>query len=79
MELTLQAVKHREVIKSLNVQLESRKGSDALQETILQLQEKCDDLEKMLQEKNVEIEENDDRFIQCVAGLDQSCSIQSHI
>lgn len=64
MQLTLQNIKHKEVVESLNTQLASLRGSEKLEETILELQEKCDYLEKTLQEKNDEIEENDDRFIQ---------------
>ncbi len=66
MELTLQSIKHKEVVDSLNAQLGRMQADGELRETILELQEKNEDLEKMLQEKNVEIEENDDRFIQYV-------------
>ena len=65
MQLTLQSIKHKEAIDSLNAQLASIQGSEKMEEAVLELQEKCEYLEKILQEKNAEIEENDDRFIQC--------------
>ncbi|KAI0094055.1 hypothetical protein BDY19DRAFT_295369 [Irpex rosettiformis] len=64
MQLTLQSIKHKEVVDSLNLQLTKLEANSELQETILELQEKNEDLERLLQEKNGEIEENDDRFIQ---------------
>jgi hypothetical protein len=67
MQLTLQNIKHKEAVESLNEQLARLQANSVLHETILELREKTEDLERLLQEKNVEIEENDDRFIQCVA------------
>ena len=66
MQLTLQSVKHKEVVDSFNSQLARLQATSELQETVLELQEKNEDLEKLLQDKNGEIEENDDRFIQYV-------------
>ncbi|KAI0703566.1 hypothetical protein BC835DRAFT_1318137 [Cytidiella melzeri] len=44
MQLTLQAIKHKEVVESLNSQLVKLQANSELQETVLELQEKNEDL-----------------------------------
>lgn len=77
MQLTLQAIKHKEAVESLRAQLSGLKETAKLEETVFELQEKTDYLEKILQEKNLEIEENDDRFIQY--GFVQICKHAANI
>lgn len=62
--LSLQAVQHDNIVSTLRKELEALQETAKLEETVQDLRERNDEMEEMLKAKCVEIEENDDRFIE---------------
>jgi len=61
--LSFQTVEHEKTVSSLRRELQSLRENSNLQSTVLELQEKNAEMEELLRAKCLEIEENDDRFI----------------
>ncbi|KAI0783300.1 hypothetical protein C8Q75DRAFT_726067 [Abortiporus biennis] len=64
--LSMQEVHHDKALASLHRELDSLRGNAKLQNTVADLQEKNAEMEDLLRAKCLEIEENDDRFIEYV-------------
>ncbi|KAL4246311.1 hypothetical protein ABKN59_008967 [Abortiporus biennis] len=62
--LSMQEVHHDKALASLHRELDSLRGNAKLQNTVADLQEKNAEMEDLLRAKCLEIEENDDRFIE---------------
>ena len=62
--LSLQAVQHETAISNLRKELAALQESSKLEEVVLELREKNEEMEELLKAKCLEIEENDDRFIE---------------
>lgn len=56
-------------MSTLRKELEALQETSKLEETVQDLRERNDEMEEMLKAKCVEIEENDDRFIEYVSSL----------
>ena len=72
--LALQAVQHEKMVSNLRKELEALQESSKREETVLELREKNEEMEELLRAKCLEIEENDDRFIEYVSILDPRCA-----
>ncbi|GJE89619.1 hypothetical protein PsYK624_057230 [Phanerochaete sordida] len=64
--LSLQAVQHEKIVRDLRNELESLQESSKLAETVEELREQNQEMEDLLKAKCLEIEENDDRFIELI-------------
>ncbi|THG98540.1 hypothetical protein EW026_g3655 [Hermanssonia centrifuga] len=64
MKIELQTVQHEKALSTLRRELEVLQESSKLEEAVVELQEKNDEMEELLKAKCLEIEENDDRFIE---------------
>jgi hypothetical protein len=51
-------------VSDLRKELEALQESSKLEETVLELRERNEEMEELLKAKCLEIEENDDRFIE---------------
>lgn len=63
-KLSFEIAQDEQTIASLRREVESLRGNASLQETIADLREKNEEMEQLLRAKCLEIEENDDRFIE---------------
>ena len=62
--LSLQAVQHEKVVSDLRKEMETLQEAAGLEETVTELRERNEEMEELLRAKCLEIEENDDRFIE---------------
>ncbi|CAL1694495.1 unnamed protein product [Somion occarium] len=65
-KLSFEIAQDEQTIASLRREVESLRGNASLQETIADLREKNEEMEQLLRAKCLEIEENDDRFIELI-------------
>ena len=63
----MQAVHHEKTVSDLRKELEALQEVSKLEETVFELRERNEEMEQLLRAKCLEIEENDDRFIECVS------------
>lgn len=61
---TFQMSQNEQTIASLRREVGALRGNSSIQETITELQEKNAEMERLLRAKCLEIEENDDKFIE---------------
>lgn len=66
--LSLQAVQHEKAISTLRKELAALQETSKLEETVTDLRERNEEMEELLRAKCLEIEENDDRFIEYVSS-----------
>ena len=64
--LSLQAVQHEKTVSNLHKELEALQEAAKLHETVEELRVQNQEMEELLKAKCLEIEENDDRFIEYV-------------
>ncbi|KIP03620.1 hypothetical protein PHLGIDRAFT_77276, partial [Phlebiopsis gigantea 11061_1 CR5-6] len=62
--LALQAAQHEKVVSNLRNEIETLQEASRLEETVAELRERNEEMEELLRAKCLEIEENDDRFIE---------------
>ena len=71
--LSFKTAQFEQKLAMMQRELKKQQGHRQCQETMSELTEKNEYLEEMLRMKSVEIEENDDRFIECVPETQQYC------
>lgn len=59
-------MQHEKIVSTLRKELEALQEVSKLEETVIDLREKNEEMEELLRAKCLEIEENDDRFIESV-------------
>ena len=62
----MQTIQHEQAVASLKRELNSLRAQPRLEDEIAELKEKNAEMEELLRAKCLEIEENDDRFIEYV-------------
>jgi hypothetical protein len=67
--LSFRTVQFEQKLAMMQRELKKQQEHRQCQESVAELKEKNEYLEEMLRMKSVEIEENDDRFIECVPEL----------
>lgn len=65
-DLHFQSVQHEKAMASLRSEINSLQKNSQLEGTVADLTERNNEMEQLLQAKCLEIEENDDRVIECV-------------
>lgn len=71
--LSFKTVQFEQKVAMMQRELKKQQEHRHCQESIAELKEKTEYLEEMLRMKSVEIEENDDRFIECVTVV--TCTV----
>lgn len=66
MELTLQSSRYEQTVSSLRRQIETLQPSAQQEEIIVDLRDELQRMDDMLRAKTQEVEDNDDRFLECV-------------
>ncbi|KDQ63134.1 hypothetical protein JAAARDRAFT_119281, partial [Jaapia argillacea MUCL 33604] len=64
MNLTLQASQHEHAVASIRRELAELRSRPNLESTVVELNERIEEMDEMLRNKCTEIEENDDRMIE---------------
>lgn len=72
MSLALQTAQYERTMSNLSRELAALQSKPDLGETVAQLQARNSEMDELLRSKCTEIEENDDRFIECVVLLSSS-------
>lgn len=62
--LSLQSVRHDQVVSGLRRELTTLKANPRLDEVVAELEERNRDMDELLKNKCAEIEENDDRMLE---------------
>lgn len=67
--LSLQNVRHEQVVAGLRRELAALKANPRLDEVVAELEERNREMDELLKSKCAEIEENDDRVLECVLPI----------
>lgn len=70
--LAMQKIQHEQTVASLRRELNALRAQPSAEDEIADLREKNTEYEELLRAKCLEIEENDDKFIECVL---QACPL----